>query len=422
MTAEAVKEKRPKLFDLIHDVAEAGTCSACGACVVACPYGILQYENDRPEAMDPKLRKKFRGQLGGMIIDGRPQDFCMISENVGCDLCAMSCPKLELPKERLEMFMFGRPATSEERDNLGVYKTIEFTRTRDPRVKERAQDGGFVTTLLLWALKEGIIDGAVVTRVSPTEPCKPVPFVATTPEEILQSAGSWYTYSPNTLGLMEAMEMGLEKVAFVGTPCQVTPLRRLLAADRRDFALVDPQEKNFLFQYEHISGIQDIVAFIVGLLCSETFVYDKLMKKHIEGELNIPLADITKFNIKGKVLVHRTSGEVIDFPLKDVFPYARPECSFCGDFSSEEADISAGGVGTDGWTLTMPRTDRGLELYEGLKAAGLVDVKPAEEFPRSLTIAQRLAKKQRERRRKAYEARRAGEKPTLNGGSAGLWE
>ncbi len=411
MPERAPGAPRPKLFNLIHDVVEAGTCSACGACVVACPYGILQYVDGRPEAMDPKLRGRFEGQLGGLIIGGRPQDFCMISENVGCDMCARACPKLELPKERFETFMFGRVASDEEREDLGIYQFIEFTRTTDERIRPRAQDGGFVTTLLVWALEQGIIDGAVVTRVDPDEPCKPKPFVATTPEEILMSAGSWYTYSPNTLGLMEAAERGLKRVAFVGTPCQVTPLRRIQTVDLGDFVLVDPGEKNFLRQHGHVTKVRDMIAFTVGLLCSETFVYEGLMKKYIEGELGIPLTDVAKFNIKGKVLVYRKSGEVVSIPLKDAVPYARPECSFCGDFSSEEADISVGGVGTNGWSLTMPRTKLGLSLYEQLKASGLIEAKPADEFPKSVEVAKKLAQKQRERRRKAYEARARGEKP-----------
>lgn len=404
--------ERPRLLDLINDVVEGGSCSECGACVVACPYGILQYEDGKPQAMEPKLRKEYGSELATFIIDGRPQDFCPISENVGCDCCATVCPKLELPKERLEVAMFGREATEEERLNLGVYEEIEFTQTRDPRVMERAQDGGFVTTLLLWALEEGIIDGAVVTREDPEQPCRPIPFVATTPEEILVSAGSWYTYSPNTLGLIDAYEMGLRKVAFVGTPCQITPLRKLQVFDQRDLKLVNPEERNYLHQYHHVQSFRDMIAFTVGLFCSETFVFDGMMREYLEERHQIPLEDISKFNIKGKVEVHRRStGEVMEFPLKDAFPYARPECSFCGDFSSEEADISAGGVGTRGWTMTLPRTKLGLELYEGVKRAGLLEVKPVSEFAKSVAIARKLAQKQRNRQRQAYDARARGELP-----------
>lgn len=410
MATNPEERKRPTLFDLINDVVEGGSCSQCGACVVACPYGILTYHEGFPQAWEGPS-KHHGSEIAELIIGGRPQDFCPISENVGCDCCAAVCPKLNLEKERLEVAMFGRPATPEERVDLGAYRTIEFTRTRDPRVQKVGQDGGFVTSLLAWALREGIIDGAVVTRVDPGEPCRPVPFVATTEKEILQSAGSWYTYSANTLGLMEAYERGLKRVAFVGTPCQVTPLRKLQVLDERDMALVDPTERNFLRQYGHLQKFREIIAFTVGLLCSETFLYEGLMKEHIQGRLGIPLADVAKFNIKGKVLVHRKSGEVAEFPLKDAFPYARPHCSFCGDFSSEEADISAGGVGTNGWTLTIARTPLGAELYERFKATRIIEVKPADEFSKAVAIARKLAQKQRLRQQEAYAARARGEAP-----------
>lgn len=401
---------RPRLFDLINDVVEGGSCSQCGACVVACPYGILTYESGEPQAWDGPSKHH---EVADMIIGGRPEDFCPISENVGCDCCASVCPKLELPKERLEQEMFGRTATEEERIGLGVYETLEFTRTRDLRVKSTGQDGGFVTSLLVWALREGIIDGAVVTTVDPKEPAKPMPFVATTEKDILRSAGSWYTYSPNTLGLIEAAQMGLKRVAFVGTPCQITPVRRMqgMHGGDLDTERLEPNERNYLRQYEHLTGVAKIIAFTVGLLCSETFVYEGLMKKHIQGTLGIPLSDVTKFNIKGKVLVHRKSGEVVEFPLKDAFPYARPQCSFCGDFASEEADISAGGVGTNGWTLTMARTKLGVDLYERFKATRIIEVKPVDEFAKAVAIARKLAQKQRLRQQEAYAAKSRGETP-----------
>lgn len=403
------------LHNLINDVAEKGICSACGTCVVACPYGILKYENNRPQARHPKLRKGANADLGGLVVEGRPRDFCMISEGIGCDVCAMSCPKLELPKDRLETSMFGRTATEDERDGLGIYDKIEFTRTTDERVKEGAQDGGFVTTLLLWAFEEGIIDGAVVAKVSPDVPCKPAPFVATSPGDIVESAGSWYTYSPNTLGLIKAREMGLKRVAFVGTPCQITPLRRLQVAGLQDFKTVDPMNKNFQRQHQHVLGIRNIIAFTIGLFCSETFTYEGLMQQHISQHLGVSLHEVTKVNIKGKMLVYRLDGQALDLPLKEVAPYARPQCSFCGDFSAQEADISAGGVGTRGWTLTLPRTKLGTSLYERLKASGGLEVKPAEAFRRSFDIAKMLARKQRERQRRACQSLRDAEEPNQAG-------
>lgn len=399
----AVQEKLVTLQALIDDVVHGGSCSECAACVVACPYDILQYVDGKPQALDARHREAPVPGLRYVTLTPDRANFCPISENVGCDVCANVCPKLHLNKDEIEVSVHGRAAAPEERSGVGIVLEMWAARTNDPRVLERCQDGGFVTTLLLHALETGVIDGAVVTRTSETEACRPVPALATTPEEILQSAGSWYTYSPNLLALKEAQQRDLRRVAVVGTPCQITPIRKWQIHPRAAELNVDPTEKNLLRQHAHVTDYLRRVAFTVGLLCSETFTYDGLMREYIEGTLGIPLEDVVKFNIKGKVLVYRRSGEVVEIPLKQAVPYARPECSFCGDFSSEEADISAGGVGTNGWTIVLVRTATGKQLWDDLVASGKIQVRPIAEFEKQVQVMYRLAEKQRQRRERAYQ-------------------
>jgi len=383
-----VSSHRPTLRELMDDVVLGGSCSECGACVVACPYGVLNYNGQKPEAYPARWSLRDFSRLASAGMDPDRHNFCPVSQNVGCDVCASVCPRL-------------RPATAEDREGVGMVLEMYGVRTRDPAVLERCQDGGFVTTLLLWALETRRIDGAVVTRTSEAEPCKPVPALATTRREILESAGSWYTYSPNTLALMEAKRRGVERVAFVGTPCQVSPIRKLLNQELLGSELIAPEERNLYRQQQHVAGFAARVAFSVGLLCSETFTYEGMMQGKIAQEMGLDLGEVAKFNIKGKVLIHLKSGEVREFPLKEAFPYARPECSHCGDFSSEHADISAGGVGTNGWTLVLVRTPRGKALFDGLADSGRIEVKPITEFAKPLEIMYKLAQKQRERQQKA---------------------
>ena len=98
------------------------------------------------------------------------------------------------------------------------------------------------------------------------------------------------------------------------------------------------------------------MALNIGLLCSEVFTFDGLMRDVIEGEMGIPLAEIQKFNVKGKVLIYKHDGELVEMNLKQAQEYARPECHHCGDFSAELADISCGGVGAMDWTIVVLRT------------------------------------------------------------------
>ena len=105
-------------------------------------------------------------------------------------------------------------------------------------------------------------------------------------------------------------------------------------------------------------------------MCSECFDYEGLMETHIKGKLGINLGDITKMNIKGKMLVTTPAGTTA-IPLADIKQYVRASCSVCEDFSYELADVSVGGLGLDGWTFTIIRTEKGEELFTNAEKAGV---------------------------------------------------
>ena len=45
---------------------------------------------------------------------------------------------------------------------LGTYKEALSARSTDKRIQKVAQDGGIASALLIYAIEEGIIEGAVV--------------------------------------------------------------------------------------------------------------------------------------------------------------------------------------------------------------------------------------------------------------------
>ena len=71
-------------------------------------------------------------------------------------------------------------------DYLGKYKTAVAARSTSAEVLRCSQDGGIVTSMLLYALEEGIIDGAIVAGQG-ENPWQPKPIVATSAEEILSA-------------------------------------------------------------------------------------------------------------------------------------------------------------------------------------------------------------------------------------------
>jgi len=331
---------------LATDVIESGKCLSCGACVVVCPFDCLEYGEKEPR---------------------------LIKECKVCGICAQVCPQYEWSLSKAESFVFGRERRSEE--EFGVYRRLVIAQAKDDRILKVCQDGGAVTVLLSFALENGLIDSAIVAGISREKPFHPSPKLAVTPEEILECAGTRYSYSPNILALTEGVKQKKVSIAFVGTPCQIRAIRNMQMAGLKRYTIP--------------------LRFLIGLMCSECFTYDGLMKKHIHEKLGIDLNGIRKINIKGKMLVTTDYG-VKTIPLAEIKQYARKNCSFCDDFSSELADISVGGLGLNGWTFVIIRTEKGEELFSNAEKAGVIKTRNVDEEPNALNLLNKLSLKKKQ--------------------------
>ncbi len=365
---------------MMNEVVAYGSCCECGACVLVCPHNVIDYLDGKPKQV---------AKVGGAF------DYCGISEGIGCDVCAQVCPRLNPREFELVDQLYG--SDQRYKGAFGVYRRIVVARAVAPDIVERAQDGGVVTAMLRWAFERDVIDGAVVSVSDPEHPAQPMPKLVTSIDELLTSAGSWYTYCPNNLALVDADRLGVERVAFVGVPCQITPVRKMQLVDESYLVNGRKKEKHIERQSKFLKGYGSRVSLSIGLFCTEVFTYRGLMVDKIERELAIPLTEIRKFNVKGKVLIYKKDGSVLEMPLKAAQEYARPECHHCGDFSAELADISCGGVGTMEWTITILRTRRGEELFDRMVAEGLFETRPMEEFENSMKVLLRLSNRQRAR-------------------------
>jgi coenzyme F420 hydrogenase subunit beta len=313
-----------------------------------CPYNCLEYLKEKP-----KLVKKCEA----------------------CGICPRVCPRYEWSWADLEKLVFGRERKSNE--DFGVYQSLVLARTTDKEILLNSQDGGVVTALITFALKKGVIDAALLSGLSPDKPFYPMPICATTPEEILECAGTRYTYSPNLLALERALQQKRQSLAFVGTPCQIQAIRKMEAAKLKRYT--------------------SRIKFTVGLMCTESFTYEGLMEKHIQQTLGINLRDVKKMNIKGKVILTTNSGETKTISLAEAKKYTRKSCLPCTDFSAELADLSAGGLGLDGWTLTIIRTEQGEEVFRGAEKAGLIKTRSAKEEKKAFNLLVKLSKRKRRR-------------------------
>ena len=334
---------------LKKSVIERLLCTRCASCVISCPYNCLEYVNGSPK---------------------------LVSECKVCGICGQVCPRFNFSASSLERFVFGREHNANE--EFGIYKRILMARTKSREIMDVCQDGGVVTSLLVCAIEDGLISGAALSGRSPYKPLKGIPKLALSKGDILACSGTRYTYSPNMLALRDAVQRKVGKLAFVGTPCQIHAIRRMQMLPLKKYA--------------------DPVKFTVGLFCTESFNYDDLIGQLSKSGINPN--DVVKMNIKGKLILKMKDGAINTLPLKDIKAAACNFCNMCTDFSAELADISAGGLGLNEWTLTIVRTDVGDEIVKRAEAKGIIESKPLED-KKIIDLLVRLSKSKRGRETKS---------------------
>lgn len=323
-------------FNLIQEVQKPGLCHRCGGCVTFCTainYGALEIDDDgKPKYGDPE-------------------------KCIECGLCYAVCPEInELEEEVKRQANWSAPT--------GRILDATVARTTDRIVYERATDGGVVTSLLLYLIDRGKIDGAITAKQIGLFQRKP--FLCTKKDEILESAGFFFdtvhgmkrfseyyiTYSTEELPSM--MKKGLHRVAFVGTPCQINAVRRMQAL-----------------------GIvpSDDIVLCLGLFCSGNFVFNDKAKKKIADVAGFKWDDVKKINIKESIIIHLKNGEKKTVPVEMFDSLKRYACNYCMDYSSEFADISFGGIGAvEGWTSVLTRTPLGRTIIADAKSADILEI------------------------------------------------
>ena len=272
---------------------------------------------------------------------------------------------------------------------LGKYTTCVSARSTDKEILQKAQDGGIATTLMVYALEQGIIDGTIVAGMG-DRPWQPRPFVAMSREDILKARGTKYNISHQISWLKEATRsFGLDKVGVTGVCCQIQAVRKaqLYPINMRD--------------------VPDKIALTVGLFCMENFSY-KSMQTIVEDHAGQSLSSVKKMEIgKGKYWVYTERGNVVTLPLKVTHKYEQPGCHVCLDYVSNLGDISTGSVGSpDGWSTVFVRTKVGNDVWSEAVAAGMFETMPIEEVKPGLELVTKLAKEKIDKNRKTVEERK----------------
>jgi coenzyme F420 hydrogenase subunit beta len=359
-----VKE-RLSFRTLEREVVEPGICAACYGCVSFCTaneLNVLKIENDRPVYSDEKK----------CLEDG---------------ICYLICPRTHDLEKAIET-KFG------SKGPIGSFIAVRSLRATNKEIARVACDGGLVTSLLEFMLDTKKIDGAVLSKK--TTMWKNEPMIATKFEDLLKCAGSSLaqsasirdlgdltTYAPILSALRAPKLLDTSKLAVVGTPCQLSTIRKM--------------------QLLHIVP-SHIVRFTIGLFCFENFLMHSDGRKFLASKIGADLDQIEKINLKDDFTVKLKNGRVIHIDLDDLGPIVRSECLACTDFSNYVADISVGGIGSpDGYTTAVVRSLVAQRIVNQAISQGYI-----EEIQRKGIIEkiENMAERKRQRGRKVLSERK----------------
>ena len=342
--------------ELYEEVIQTGLCTGCAGCVVTCPHDVIGYEHEEGKYVPFHIEE----ELG--------LDNCIHGEK-GCTTCTRACPGRAMMTLSAIMHLFGRTRAPDEMS--GIWRQLLLTRAVDTEEHTKGQDGGFVSAMLIWLLKNDYIDGALVSGVEEDDKWKAKPAVVTNREEVLATAGSRYTYCANPLALPEAKEKGLSRLALVGMGCQTSSPPVMW--DRKAGKVSKP----FLFN--------------IGLLCSKTFD-DAIFPELFEAKYGLKKEDMVKMNIKGAFQIWMKDGSFHEIDLKECHGWTRTGCKNCPDFAAEHSDIATGGIGKDNdWTLTIVRTALGEEVINRMIADNVIIARPAQEDEVAMKLLRTLS-------------------------------
>lgn len=357
--------------NLIREVLSPGLCLQCEGCVQFCEainFGALETGGDGvPRYRDPE-------------------------KCIECGVCYMICPVTGKLGDEVKRKVSWNPP-------MGNVIEASIARSTDQDLREKATDGGVLTALLLHLFDNKHIDGAIVTRqlgLFNRRPC-----LATTREEIVEAAGSYFTpsrgmdlysenystFSSSLSALGPVFKEGLRSVAFIGSPCQIMTVRKMQALG------VVPT--NSIHCY-------------LGLFCCGSFVFTNKERKKLEKIGGFSWEDVRKINIREHLLIHLREGRILKVALEDLDFLRRHACWYCSDYTAEYADISFGGVGSGtGWTTVVTRTPIGRAIYAYAKDAVLEEFEFEDDREVSEEVVNKLAEHSRIKKERASQCLRS---------------
>lgn len=294
-------------------------CTGCGTCAGICPDNVIE------------MRKNSGGTYTPILKDTSCKE---------CGLCVKVCPGISVNLIELNKLIFGK---APKNVFVGNYINCYIGHSTDEILRYEAASGGLVTALIIFALDEGIINGAAVTRMSKGNPLEPEVFIARTSEDVISSSKSKYCPVPLNMIIQDILNDD-GKFAIVGLPCHIQGIRKAEMLSEK---------------------LKKRAVLHVGLFCSHTVNF--FGTKFLLRRTNIKEDDVVKLDYRGKgwpggMTIKLRNGSEKFLPSQFYwdhffapFFFTPLRCTLCSDQTNELADISLG----DAWLPELMKNNKG---------------------------------------------------------------
>ncbi len=328
--------------DTVSFVVKGGLCCGCGTCAGICPTDAI--------AMN---------MTDYIFVPRIALDKC-----VHCGLCVKSCPGHTVDFGSMNAQIFGRLPDD---PLVGNFMNCYVGYSADRELRYNSASGGLATQLLVFAMENDIIDGALVTRMKRQNPLEPEAFVARTVDDIISASKSVYSPVAANVALKEISREG-GRYAVVGLPCHIHGIRKA----------------------EEVSKVlKKRIVLRIGLLCSHMVafagIYSLLKKLRIEKGM-VRSISYRGDGWPGSLSVQLNNGRYERVPLTgswhgywslfSSFFFTPTRCTMCPDQVAELADISLG----DAWLPEFRSDEVGRSLIVFRTKLGQDVLEKARQF------------------------------------------
>lgn len=302
---------------------------------------------------------------------------CGVSRTKQPKRCATACQFIQPNYPQFEISTHGRVRNIGDSDEVFFGTYLQMYRARLKQPLEGAQWTGIITRLCELLLERGLVDAVITMASDPEDKWRPQPVIINRAQDMKLCRGMKMGYAPIVQYLEQAKDLGHQRVAMVGIPCQVYAARAL--------------EKELGFEK----------LFIIGSPCSDNTTTENF--HHFLGLLSQKPEEITylEFRADYHVELRFADGRIQEIPfLKlplsdlpgDFFPTT---CKTCVDYVNSLSDITVGYMAGTGEQWLIVRNARGQELakllgpeihLEALQSAGN-RLGPVKSFMKNVELA-----------------------------------